>query len=100
MRTRVISCVAAILFVSLLSCCYLPNLAVRIGYGNWPIGNPNKYHYVKGMSQEEIRLILGSPHERYSNDDGESWHYYCDAFGIAIVGLQFDHDGILINDWW
>lgn len=100
MRSRVLLGFTAVLLASLLSCCFLPNLLVRVCYGNWPIGDPNQYKYDKGMTGEEVRAMLGPPHERYADEEGETWYYYCDAFGFAIVGMKFDREGLMVSDWW
>src|SRR5262249_33960499 len=93
--------VVSLFLASVLSCCFPPNVVVRIYYGNWPIGDPNKYKYGPGMTQEQIRSVLGSPHVRDRYEDGsERWCYYCDAFGMNIVSILFDRDGIVVAEWW
>jgi hypothetical protein len=104
MSSRLQLGLAIAVIASVISCCFLTSVigsvTFRVSYGNWPIGDPNKYHYQRGMTQDEIRTMLGPPHKIYDEDEGERWSYYCDAFGFAIVGMQFDHEGVLLFDWW
>ena len=76
-----------------LACWLGPSQAVRISYGNYPIANSYKGKIHKGMTAEEVVKILGTPHEKYPRDRGESWYYYLDSFGIGWFCVQVGPDG-------
>jgi hypothetical protein len=76
-----------------LSCCLLPPHAIRIIYGNYPLGRDRSNEIEQGMTREEVVAILGSPHERYESDDRENWYYWIDSFGIRYFAVQFRPEG-------
>jgi hypothetical protein len=45
-------------------CCLAPPCAIRVTYGNYPIGSYPDGKIQEGMSAEEVKEILGTPHER------------------------------------
>jgi hypothetical protein len=76
-----------------LGCCLLPPVAVRITYGNYPLGSYPNGKITEGMTRDEVSTILGSPHERYRRDDEDSWYYWIDSFGIGYFGVRFGPEG-------
>jgi hypothetical protein len=75
-----------------LLCCLGPPEVVRIVYGNYPIGQyPSNIR--EGMSADEVLATLGSPHERFQENDGEHWYYWIDSFGIHWACVDFGSDG-------
>jgi hypothetical protein len=44
-----------------LSGWFLPGVVVRVAYGNFPIGNPEKYGIRAGMTRQEVLAVLGPP---------------------------------------
>ena len=79
--------------VAPLFCCLAPPIAVRIVYGNYPIGRyPNK-EIQDGMSADEVQATLGRAHERCTQHDGEQWYYWIDAYGIRWFCVRFGPEG-------
>jgi hypothetical protein len=76
-----------------LSCCLLPPHAVRIAYGNYPLGSYPSNKIQEGMTKKEVLAILGPPHERFEEHDGESWYYWIDSFDISYFAVRFGPDG-------
>jgi outer membrane protein assembly factor BamE (lipoprotein component of BamABCDE complex) len=75
-----------------LCCCLGPPHVIRLEYGNYPIGRfPNDIR--PGMSAEEVVATLGTPHERHSRGDVDSWFYWIDSFGLGWFGVDFGPDG-------
>src|SRR5262249_24749961 len=79
-------------FVPLCSCVG-PSLVVRLKYGNFPLGGYPDGKIKPRMTGDEVEAILGTPHERYAHDAGESWYYWLDSFGIGYFGVRFGPDG-------
>jgi len=80
-----------------LLCWQGPPHAVRLAYGNYPLGRYPNRMIAEGMSMEEVRRVLGSPHEVVKGyEDTESWYYWIDSFGVRYFGVQFDSDGRVI----
>jgi hypothetical protein len=71
-----------------LCCCLGPPVAVRLEYGNYPLGRFPK-NIRTGMSAEEVATALGQPHEQYEG----VWIYYVDGFGLNSFHIRFDPDG-------
>lgn len=77
-----------------LLCWQGPPHAVRLAYGNYPLGRYPNRMIAEGMSSDEVRSILGGPHERVAGYEGaESWYYWIDSFGALYFGVQFDSNG-------
>jgi outer membrane protein assembly factor BamE (lipoprotein component of BamABCDE complex) len=57
-----------------MSYCFYPCALMQVFYGTWPIGHPSRYKILEGMTQEEILAMLGGPHERFEEIDGERWY--------------------------
>ena len=76
-----------------VSCCLGPPHAVRIVYGNYPLGSYPNGKIKEGMTKDEVAAILGSPHERFIRADEESWYYWLDSFGIGYFGVRFGPEG-------
>jgi hypothetical protein len=78
--------------------CYLvPPHVVRLIYGNYPIGSYPNNKIKEAMSTDEVAVILGSPHKRFKEDDGEHWYYWIDSFGIRWFGVRFGPDGHVVG---
>jgi hypothetical protein len=80
-----------------LFCCLAPPGIVRITYGNFPIGAYPNGKIREGMSKDEVAAVLGAPHERYTEDDGESWYYWVDSFGAHWFCVRFGPEGRVIR---
>jgi hypothetical protein len=76
-----------------LSGCLGPPLVVRLAYGNYPIGRYPNGKIKEGMTADEVVATLGTPHERYRQDDAERWYYWIDSFGLSWFGVAFGPDG-------
>ncbi len=77
----------------LLSCWLGPSLVVRLAYGYYPIGRYPDNEIKEGMSVDEVKGVLGSPHWRNKQDNEECWYYWIDSFGIHWFGVSFGPDG-------
>ena len=75
-------------------CCYLarPN-AVPSENGSHPIEIDRRNKVREGMSGDEVRAILGPPHQRKRSNDRETWIYWIDTYGGSWVGVDFGADG-------
>ena len=51
----------------------------------------------EGMSRDEVRAILGPPHQRKKNHDRETWTYWSDAYDGYAVTVDFGPDGRVTN---
>jgi SmpA / OmlA family len=80
-----------------LLCCFGPREVVRINYGNYPLGAYPNGKIKKGMSQEDVIEVLGTPHERINKADGETWCYWLDSFGMGLFWVYFDANGRVIG---
>lgn len=76
-----------------LSCWLLPPVAVRMMYGNYPLGSRPDGKIMEGMTRDEVSAARGSPHERFKTDDEESWYYWIDPFGAGYFGVRFGPEG-------
>ncbi|MCE9560601.1 MAG: outer membrane protein assembly factor BamE [Planctomycetes bacterium] len=75
-----------------LSCCVLPPVAIRILYGNFPVGGVfHKVH--EGMTKDEVLATLGPPHSRYEDVDRPRWYYWSDSYGLNYESVWFGPDG-------
>ena len=45
------------------------------------------------MTSDEVRAILGPPHQRKRSHDRETWIYWIDLYGGHLVGVDFGPDG-------
>ena len=77
--------------------CFLaPPYIFRLGYGSYPIGS-YPINIREGMSSDEVKAILGTPHQRDKEKDGERWLYWIDPYGIHWCCLEFGPDGHMIR---
>ena len=77
-----------------LTCWLGPPHAVRLVFGNYPIGRyPSPSEITRGMTSEDVLTKLGKPHEYYKDAEGESWFYWLDSYGIMWFGVYFYADG-------
>jgi hypothetical protein len=81
------------------SCCVGPPQVVRLVYGNYPLWSYPNNKIGDGMTEEEVKAILGSPHERWKRNDEEGWYYWLDSFGIRYFGVDFGPDGRVIRTY-
>jgi len=83
-----------ILLVSIatpLCCCQGPQYLVRIAYGNFPLGRYPNNMIEEGMTSDQVRALLGSPHERVTGYEGtEHWYYWIDSFGVRYFAVSFN----------
>ncbi len=82
-----------------LFCCLAPPCIVRIAYGNYPIFGRPDGKIKEGMSADEVVAALGTPHERYKEEDGEAWFYWIDSLGIDWFRVRFGPDGRVTETW-
>jgi hypothetical protein len=76
-----------------LFCCVGPPLSIRFATGNFPISANADDRVHEGMTMDEVRTLLGTPHDRNESQDGEWWYYYTDSFSINFVCIHFGSDG-------
>jgi hypothetical protein len=82
-----------------LSCCLGPSHLVRLVYGNYPLGSYPDGEVKEGMTADEVVATLGQPHERHEQDDGESWYYWIDSFGMYWFGVKFGPDRRVVHTY-
>jgi hypothetical protein len=93
-------CGVVLLLVSALlplSCCLGPSQVTRLVYGNYPLGSYPDNEIREGMTGEEVVAVLGTPHERHEQDEGECWYYWIDSFGISWFAVRFGRDGRVVG---
>ncbi len=88
----------------LLGSCLLPIFcyfarpdAVRLDNGTHPLGSYPGNKIREGMSGDEVKAILGPPHQRNKNNDRETWIYWTESYGGYWVGVDFGPDGRVTN---
>jgi hypothetical protein len=79
------------------SCCVGPSQVIRLVYGNYPLGRYPDNKVKEGMTAEEVVAALATPHERYKEDDGESWYYWIDSWGLYWFCVRLGPDGRVIS---
>lgn len=80
-----------------LSCWFAPGHLFRTRHGNDPLGHYPIGVVKEGMTRDEVRGLLGNPHQVHSLHGEESWSYYLDPFGIDWFGVSFGPDGRVIS---
>ncbi len=85
------SCGLFLLVVSVLpvTYCLAPNILARWKYGRFLLLTDPSVSIAKGMSMEEVKAIVGDPHEHFPGYQGESWFYYVAPFGFGWWGIDF-----------
>jgi hypothetical protein len=51
------------------------------------------------MSTDEVKALLGTPHERYKQGEEESWYYWIDSFDAGWFGVRFGPDGRVLSKY-
>jgi hypothetical protein len=77
-----------------VSCCSTPSVLFRLHHDTPPLGRYPNGVIQKGMSSEEVRALLGNPHqinEQYP--ERVTWLYWLDAFELGWFMVTFDADG-------
>jgi hypothetical protein len=92
-RPKKIGAVLILLGISLPLCLYhLPAQIVRMHYGNAPLQRyPHEIH--TGMTKDEVRAAIGTPHHQFDDGDRERWYYWLDSYGLSYVAVWFGSDG-------
>jgi hypothetical protein len=80
-----------------LFCCLCPPQVVRITYGNYPISSSSRDKVKEGMSADEVRALLGRPHEASTRQEGEFWYYWLDSYSISWFCVRFGSDGHVVG---
>jgi len=70
--------------------CYSTHL---VGYDKRPLGSSASKQIMEGMSGDEVKAILGMPHQRNKNNDGETWIYWIDSYDGYRFGVNFGPNG-------
>lgn len=79
-----------------VSCCSGPSVLFRLHYNAAPLGDYPSGVIRKGMSQDEVRALLGNPHQIDERDSQRiTWLYWLDATEIGWVMIIFDADRIV-----
>ena len=80
-----------------------PSIIARWTCGHFLLCTHPNNQIKKGMSKEEVAAILGSPHDRhpyfFHQGEGEGWLYYFAPFGTSFFGIEFGHDGRVMNTY-
>jgi outer membrane protein assembly factor BamE (lipoprotein component of BamABCDE complex) len=97
-------CLAALatLAALVLAACLLPPVLVRLVHGRGPL-TAEQFKAsggIEGKTTEEVRALLGEPHERDVERDGsQRWYYWQDSYGIHYLGVEFGPDGRVTGTW-
>ena len=75
-----------------ICCCLLPAHLTKMEYGNYPLGSYPNNKIEEGMTKDEVAAILGTPHNKVEEDDGDRWYYWIDSFGIHWCCVRFDRE--------
>ena len=92
--------------VLVLGLCLIPRLVFRIKYDDPPLP-VEKYlnshaTVTDGMTMEDVRAVLGNPHEKTPNfmyEGDEAWFYYTDSLGWNYLGIRFGPDKRVASQW-
>ena len=77
-----------------LSCCCGPSVIFSVSHGSLPLWTYPTGVIEKGMSADQVRALLGNPHEVYDSDRQRvSWLYYRDAIKLDWFMVIFGPDG-------
>jgi hypothetical protein len=87
---------------TLLVACLIPPVLFRLAHGRAPL-SAEKYQRAwntKGLTANQLRELLGEPHDRYDEDNGgETWYYWGDSYGVGYVGIRIGPDGRVESTW-
>lgn len=86
----------------LLAACLIPPVMFRLTHGRGPLSweEYRQAGNARGLTADQLRELLGEPHLRYDEADGEeSWYYWGDSYGFGYVGIRFGRDGQVIYTW-
>jgi hypothetical protein len=73
------------------TCWIGPSVLVRVFYGNYPLGSYPDNKITEGMTSDQVKAVLGTPHERH----GDSWYYWIDSLGLYYFAVQFGPNGLV-----
>jgi hypothetical protein len=77
-----------------VSCCGGPSVLFRLYHDTPPLGSYPNGVVREGMSSDEVRALLGNPHQvndRYPQQ--VTWLYWLDAIGLNWFTVIFGPDG-------
>jgi hypothetical protein len=97
-RRRIAGLLLLLASVSLPAVCFLaPAQIFRLEYGSYPLGTYPSDKIKEGMTFKQVEAILGAPHERFANGNGEEWFYFIDSFCVDDFCVDFGPDGHITN---
>jgi hypothetical protein len=75
-------------------CCTAPSALFRLHHDTPPLGHYPSGVVKEGMSSDEVRALLGNPHQ-VSNTDPQrvTWLYWLDAIELGWFMVVFGPDG-------
>jgi outer membrane protein assembly factor BamE (lipoprotein component of BamABCDE complex) len=87
------------------SCVFIGATALRLRPDDFRlgIGDPKQAgsKVQEGMTMDQVRSLLGSPHGRGEDHEGIYWTYRCDFFGGTLFRVHFGPDDrVTRRDWW
>ena len=74
-------------------CYYAAHHTIRLDNGTHRLGSYPGDKIKVGMSGDEVKAILGPPHQRQKDIDRETWIYWSDSYGGYRFGVEFGADG-------
>jgi hypothetical protein len=77
-----------------VSCCSAPSVLFRLSHDTPPLGRYPNGVIREGMSPDDVRALLGNPHQVNDRDPQRvTWLYWLDAFELGWFMVTFSADG-------
>lgn len=74
-------------------CYFARPQVVPLENGTHPLGSDPSNKITEGMARDEVRTILGPPHQRNRANDRETWIYWSNSFAGNRFDVEFGPDG-------
>jgi SmpA / OmlA family len=79
-----------------LGCCVTPEVQFRLTHRTPPIGSTAGNAIRPGMNADEVRAILGEPHEVLGPSKTDTWHYHESSLAGHFF-VSFDANGVVVK---
>lgn len=77
----------------------LPRVVFLLNYGRLPCYE-GTFGAKQGMAAEEVVRLIGKPHKRYPQGDGEEmWIYFTDTLAFGYDGVIIDKNNFVRSSW-
>src|SRR5262245_22418405 len=73
-----------------ISCCSAPSIMFRVNHDTPPLGSYPNGVIQEGMTPDDVRGLLGNPHQVYEQDPQRvTWLYWIDRYEIGWFMVTF-----------